>query len=161
MHEIEQPVHCRLVPIAEPLIPFFRSFFETMTVDGVWIDAESAKRGIEYFRWQEAMMLCDLGKKLDEQQQNDNKNMCTLVVILSAILTEGADIPLLGSIYTICNQIKNGLLALEGSPERLLSDETIGLLSTWSTYRRSNQIETQNNRLLEMIGGPTEPIPED
>ena len=149
--ELPNPVKCRLVPIAVPLIPFFRHFFETMQSEGVWATKEEAARGKEYFSWQEAMMLCDIGQKLEENQQKQDRNFCTLVAVIVTALTEGAIPPEVA--MTLCNVIRAGLEAGTSTPQWIEAQVKLLAVGDDAVGKKTNQIEPYIKKVAELIGG--------
>jgi hypothetical protein len=151
MPEIVSPVKCRLVPIAEPLLPYFRHFFETMQSAGPWMTTEDAERAREYFSFQEAMMLCDLGFQMQQQQEAQDRNFCTLVSVLVMALTEGAIDP--ASAMALCNIVRSGLEGGEGSTEYAVAELGLSNLNTAGVGGNTNQMEGYQKVIAELIGG--------
>jgi hypothetical protein len=151
LHDSEGNIECKMVPIATGLIPFFRTFWDSMRYQGAWETIEDFERARKYFGWQERMMLCNLEQKLVEQQENDNKNLCTFIAVIVVALSEGAIDPL--SAMSICNVVKDGIGAVLGSTEDVSARQSLVNILEASVGKNTNQLEMQNKTLTELIGG--------
>jgi hypothetical protein len=152
LHDVDNNINCKLVPIATGLIPFFRVFWDSMRHQGAWETPEDWQRARRYFGWQERMMLCNLENKLEEQKANDNSNMCALIAMVIMSLTEGA-IPIPVAM-TACTVIKDGVLANgDGSTEDIAAQTLLDLILEAAIGKNTNQMEPYTKVLTELIGG--------
>jgi len=101
-------------------------------------------------------MICDLSGTLEqnnqEQMDNQNKNMCTLISILVPILTEGAIDPTMA--MTICNLMRLAHNDGEGSPAWLDAiTQHVPMLLESGVGKNTNQLEDYQKTIAELIGG--------
>ena len=96
-------------------------------------------------------MLCDIGQKLEENQQKQDRNFCTLVAVIVTALTEGAIPPEVA--MTLCNVIRAGLEAGTSTPQWIEAQVKLLAVGDDAVGKKTNQIEPYIKKVAELIGG--------
>jgi len=155
IHNDENEIECKLVPIAIHLMPFFRSFFDQMKAEGTWLDEDNWLRARRYFGWQEAAMLCnlsgDITEKIEEHKEENILSSCATIAMLVTVVSDGTISPTFA--LGACELLKNGLKEGSGTPSW---DDALQLLLTVvdaTIGKDANQLEPYTKALAELIGG--------
>jgi hypothetical protein len=97
-----------------------------------------------------AMLNCS--QTTNELKQNENTNFCALVAVIVPLLTEGAISP--GAALTLCSVLRSGLENGDGSSEWGDAVAQLTSLVEAGVGKNTNQVESYQKQIIDLIAGP-------